>query len=936
MVGRVLGAGEILVTLCDDGELHAKLDPSQRASPTFTTELVSKDLAALFAYAQQWSAAEQREDGSDLTFSAMLAAMVACDPPICRWLEGHFRDRAVKPERITKARTYDTAELYPRRSSGALHLLTTNSFRTALGVARELWKGADEGVALDVRHFMAAYPICSNYHLADFQRFNVDRREWCVQLSDYLAEQAPAAERASWKLYRERAEPLLQARFDADSASGPDLLGLDREVEAFGRLIAARDTQTPVSIGVFGAWGAGKSYFMHRVHERVSDLAATERQTGKTPNHGRIAQVEFNAWHYSEGALIASLVDHIFRNLRIDAEDDDEIALRRRRAEVMSLLDVAGRDLDATNRALDNAVQRHRRAEDELARLDALLPAEVAAARVSLEAARRHQGEAEATLDKALLARADAVASASARAPVFALAGVVLDGLAEGSFATAAKELIGLADDARTIASRWKLVLIGAVLVLIAGVVGLVVMTEVYARILAAVPALLGLVSLCGLWLAKVNRLAERGRRFQVETDRIANTSRARIGAARAGDIAARQAVVTASRAERATAEETLQALEKKSGDTEFKVKEFRERRVKAEAERANAMALIEHRTAELEQLSTSTLLGELIGDRARATTYGETLTIVSRVRSDIERLSRLIERATTEHAQGKAAEPPVTRIVLYIDDLDRCTEDKVRAVLQAVHLLLAFPLFVCVVAVDPRWLTTCLANAPGVGGDATGIEAALGQRARPADYLEKIFQVPLWLRPVDGYRRSAILRALLGTSQRSVPGQTLAITDLELQFIDRLERLLDGKPRSLKRFANSYRLLKTSLSDVELMTFTSERKVSLDTSSNYYAPYRVCMTQLAVLTGDRGNALEMVSTFDASKAVEDATVNSWLEQLGNVKGFVDLAKDTRAALSPSEEEVARRVRPLATLREFPSREFDRWLERTRRYSFYL
>jgi len=37
------------------------------------------------------------------------------------------------------------------------------------------------------------------------------------------------------------------------------------------------------------------------------------------------------------------------------------------------------------------------------------------------------------------------------------------------------------------------------------------------------------------------------------------------------------------------------------------------------------------------------------------------------------------------------------SRIVLYIDDLDRCPPDSVADVLQAIHMLLFFPLFVVV-----------------------------------------------------------------------------------------------------------------------------------------------------------------------------------------------------------------------------------------------
>jgi hypothetical protein len=48
-------------------------------------------------------------------------------------------------------------------------------------------------------------------------------------------------------------------------------------------------------------------------------------------------------------------------------------------------------------------------------------------------------------------------------------------------------------------------------------------------------------------------------------------------------------------------------------------------------------------------------------------------------------------------------------RIVLYIDDLDRCEPAKVVEVLQAVNMLLTFQLFVVMVAVDARWLSRSL-----------------------------------------------------------------------------------------------------------------------------------------------------------------------------------------------------------------------------------
>ena len=53
---------------------------------------------------------------------------------------------------------------------------------------------------------------------------------------------------------------------------------------------------------------------------------------------------------------------------------------------------------------------------------------------------------------------------------------------------------------------------------------------------------------------------------------------------------------------------------------------------------------------------------------------------------------------------------PQIGRIILYIDDPDRCPPRRVVEMLEAIHLLLAIRLFVVVVAVDPRWLLRAIA----------------------------------------------------------------------------------------------------------------------------------------------------------------------------------------------------------------------------------
>ena len=96
----------------------------------------------------------------------------------------------------------------------------------------------------------------------------------------------------------------------------------------------------------------------------------------------------------------------------------------------------------------------------------------------------------------------------------------------------------------------------------------------------------------------------------------------------------------------------------------------------------------------------------------------------------------------------GKRGRNPIERIILYIDDLDRCHPDKVVEVLQAVHLLLAFNLFNVVVGVDARWLERSLRRqyVGRPGSRAAGTPDPFS----PQDYLEKIFQIPYALAPID------------------------------------------------------------------------------------------------------------------------------------------------------------------------------------------
>jgi hypothetical protein len=180
-------------------------------------------------------------------------------------------------------------------------------------------------------------------------------------------------------------------------------------------------------------------------------------------------------------------------------------------------------------------------------------------------------------------------------------------------------------------------------------------------------------------------------------------------------------------------------------------------------AERARIEERINELEGQLEDLKSGRRFARLIAERAASDEYRRQLGITAMIRRDFEEMSDLLRRSRKERSFPSEMDskiPRIDRIILYIDDLDRCSADHVVEVLEAVHLLLAFPLFVVVVGVDPRWLLRSLEkHYSGLLTTTTSYlthpDAEADWDATPMNYLEKIFQIPFTLLPMDphGYR---------------------------------------------------------------------------------------------------------------------------------------------------------------------------------------
>jgi predicted nuclease with TOPRIM domain len=675
--------------------------------------------------------------------------------------------------------------------------------------------------------------------------------------------------RRAWQLHlppTEEFQPEVRPRagYCSDAVSRRDRLGIEREVEALAMVIASRDVQPPLSIGLFGDWGVGKSFFLERLEAAVRTLtdSAQEIEDRRHANGddglsepaywAQVAHIRFNAWHFADANLWASLVVRIFDGLarhlaikkdRLSELDAEREALLKRleseHAEVKRLVgahDAVEKELGESERKLQAAEEEVAAQQEELERIDLGadaarlwnqrvladprfraavedlgLPAAVegfAELRAALAAVR---GEADRTLRRV----AEVFAGGGAGRKV-ALAGIALAGLAAPSL------------------------------------VALVVEAE-------AMQALLARLSMVGTWavglLVGVPRWLERVNASFREIDRVLPEVR---------------------RAE--SPEEHARVTEQKERVDELRAKRDG-LRANVEERRVQVAALED----QLRERRVGRELYRFVEAKADSADYQAKLGIVSAIREDLQLLSDLLARQGTLKRAAwdprRAGAPPeldtdVDRIVLYVDDLDRCPPERVVEILQAVHLLLAFPLFVVVVAVDSRWLLRALRKeyADFLAAEEDEDERDRVPPSTPQDYLEKIFQIALTIKPMalDGYE--ALLDDLVPRPLRTDAGEqaqggngfaprpahlpagesvhalapfvdlnppSLDVPEREVAIMKRLYGFLET-PRAVKRFVNTYRLLRASLEPRELAQY-------VEPASS--APEAV-LVLLAVLTG--------------------------------------------------------------------------------------
>jgi hypothetical protein len=607
-----------------------------------------------------------------------------------------------------------------------------------------------------------------------------------------------------------------------DADQGADLLDIEEDIKAFARLMAYKDFRPPLAIALFGQWGTGKSFFMHKLIKRVKSYAEDRESDDYCSG---IAQIHFNAWSYLDANLWASMVSRIFESLNGYINKDEIAKVQRDKIE-----QALGEKMSITFEEVALYTVRKKTLTDALVELnlkknglDEKLDKKIHAVgnRTLTDVIKKVNEEfgAKEKVEKALKENDSLIAVKGEMGEI-----VPKELWDDPKKAYEHAKSFGILIKAFFKNQRWFvnviiLLSIGLLFYLTPKV--LLALTDVIGGVNFKTPFIQGLIQY-GLIIVlpflqrlykvinKRSKLIKALLMIKVDYDKEINKIKE----------------------EHALEEKTLSfEIEKSQKEAESLTTQ-----ILSATQELDVLEFKKTKALNTEALYT------FIENRYSSEEYRKHLGLVSIIRNDLEVLSALFDGHRKE-SDGekfkKMFDRPLQRIILYIDDLDRCPSDRVVEVLEAVNLLMAFPLFIVVVGVDPRWVKNALKSN------------YRDQELLAEDYLEKIFQIPFHLKPASDESIKNMIRTLSESKPESKDkindssSEGLSLTEVDIrEFVENaiptaspiavpesvnkkndeeylllseeevanlegMSVIIGNNPRAVKRLVNVYRLMR-------------------------------------------------------------------------------------------------------------------------------
>lgn len=564
---------------------------------------------------------------------------------------------------------------------------------------------------------------------------------------------------------------LIEARYAPEDPDADDLMKVGEEAKSFARYITKENLTTPLAIGLFGDWGSGKTFFMRKMKTFVEEYEKHGRNNENNKSSSwcsNVIQIEFNAWHYIESNLWASLVEHIFSEMDAWLTKEKKSNAIDELYKVFESAQEVKREAEAE---LNEAVGEHKDASFEL----------VTATNAYDEAKKKHNELnandiwlAITTIFKAQLKEDKELTKKIKEAS---------DTLGVVEIKNSARKLNEIVEQASDVGGRSK--------ILLSSLFSRKRNAWQYGLLLLFVAVTPFLVGIIWNWIGSSdvgNNLTHRIGAGVAELSALItvitgwgaiglNSANKALVALEKADVGIRDVIDQKSKEQR-------EELEK----AETVVATIKERVTLAEQRFSQADHAVDKARQRLASEKPRERLTKFLRRRLDNADYAKHLGVITMIRKDFDLLSRIMTGKDWGEEETKKMEKAgvklddartFERIILYIDDLDRCPADRVVEVLQAVHLLLAFPLFVVVVGVDARWVSRALSlsyphllsenvahdieRAPSYKSDKENEANNINNNhnnneslrvseliASSHDYLEKIFQIPYWVKPMD------------------------------------------------------------------------------------------------------------------------------------------------------------------------------------------
>jgi hypothetical protein len=161
--------------------------------------------------------------------------------------------------------------------------------------------------------------------------------------------------------------------------------------------------------------------------------------------------------------------------------------------------------------------------------------------------------------------------------------------------------------------------------------------------------------------------------------------------------------------------------------------------------------------------------------------------------------------------------------VIIFIDDLDRCTGEYTVEFLEGVQTLFRKPNVIVIIAADRHWICTSYEKIYNT------FNTAVEEQFSPLGYqfLDKIFQLSITVPSMTERQQKAYLKKLIkktSTTKEKVSNESSIVSDLEehikdlnspdaesetREFLSEFSYLLDRNPRAMKKLVNAYGIMR-------------------------------------------------------------------------------------------------------------------------------